>query len=245
MSLPITIPYTFATQSGSIPLSQIDGNFTTVSNAINGIGNGTNALANANITGGTITNVTITGLASVLSVANGGTGVANLTANAVVIGNGTGSVTVVAPGSSGNVLTSDGNVWISQAGNYPPVANNAGKVLQTDGSTVSWSTNSAVRARASFTNGTTIPAIVGTAVNVSTITRFSSGRYDVTFSANLTSNNYQVIATISNNDGSTTNNDRVVQIQSKTVSGFRLYCYTPTIGVSDVIGADFVVFGGF
>jgi hypothetical protein len=38
-----------------------------------------------------------------------------LTANSVVVGNGTSQVTVVAPGTSGNVLTSNGTNWISQA----------------------------------------------------------------------------------------------------------------------------------
>jgi hypothetical protein len=59
MSLPITVTYTFATATSSIPLSQLDSNFTTVVNAINGIGNGTNSLANVSITGGSIDNVAI------------------------------------------------------------------------------------------------------------------------------------------------------------------------------------------
>jgi hypothetical protein len=41
MALPITIPYTFANATSSIPLSNLDADFTTVVNAINGIGNGT------------------------------------------------------------------------------------------------------------------------------------------------------------------------------------------------------------
>jgi hypothetical protein len=61
MTLPITIPYTFANATSSIPLSQLDSDFTTVSNAINGIGNGTNSLSNVSITGGTIANVTQSG----------------------------------------------------------------------------------------------------------------------------------------------------------------------------------------
>lgn len=53
MALPISVTYTFATATGTIPLSQLDDNFTTVVNAINGIGNGTNSLSNVSITGGT------------------------------------------------------------------------------------------------------------------------------------------------------------------------------------------------
>ena len=59
MALPISVTYTFATATSAIPLSQLDANFTTVVNGINGIGNGTNALSNVSITGGTIDGTTI------------------------------------------------------------------------------------------------------------------------------------------------------------------------------------------
>lgn len=39
---------------------------------------------------------------------------ANLTANNVLLGNGTGAPLVVAPGANGNVLTSNGTTWVSQ-----------------------------------------------------------------------------------------------------------------------------------
>jgi hypothetical protein len=48
-----------------------------------------------------------------LPVASGGTGLATLTANNVLIGAGTGNVTFVAPGASGNVLISNGTLWSS------------------------------------------------------------------------------------------------------------------------------------
>jgi hypothetical protein len=50
-----------------------------------------------------------------LTVANGGTGATTLAANNVILGNGTSAVQVVAPGSSGNVLTSNGTTWQSTA----------------------------------------------------------------------------------------------------------------------------------
>lgn len=50
-----------------------------------------------------------------LAVTRGGTGTGTLTANSVIIGNGTSAVTFVAPGSSGNVLQSNGTVWSSGA----------------------------------------------------------------------------------------------------------------------------------
>jgi len=50
-----------------------------------------------------------------ISVVSGGTGLETLTANSAIIGNGTSPVTFVAPGSSGNVLTSNGTNWTSAA----------------------------------------------------------------------------------------------------------------------------------
>lgn len=176
MALPISIPNTFATETNNIPLSDLDQNFTTVANAINGIGSGLEPLANVVITGGTVSNVTITantitantvstsnvtitggtitgitplavvdggtgantavdartnlsaaksgansditsltGLTTALSVPQGGTGLANVTANAVLIGGGVNAISTVLPGTSGNVLTSNGTAWTSAA----------------------------------------------------------------------------------------------------------------------------------
>ena len=57
----------------------------------------------------------LSGLTTALSVAQGGTGAASLTANNVILGNGTSTVLGVAPGTSGNVLTSNGTTWTSAA----------------------------------------------------------------------------------------------------------------------------------
>lgn len=50
-----------------------------------------------------------------LSVSKGGSGAGSFTANNVLLGNGTSAFQVVAPGSSGNVLTSNGTTWQSTA----------------------------------------------------------------------------------------------------------------------------------
>jgi len=50
-----------------------------------------------------------------LPVANGGTGASTLSANAVIIGNGTSPVQFITAGTSGNVLTSNGTNWTSAA----------------------------------------------------------------------------------------------------------------------------------
>jgi len=54
-------------------------------------------------------------LLNALTVPNGGTGRVTLPVNNVLLGNGTGSLTSVAPGNAGNVLTSIGGVWVSNA----------------------------------------------------------------------------------------------------------------------------------
>jgi hypothetical protein len=61
------------------------------------------------ITGGTITGITD------LTVADGGTGASSITANSVILGNGTSALSgnLVAPSTSGNVLTSNGTTWAS------------------------------------------------------------------------------------------------------------------------------------
>lgn len=50
-----------------------------------------------------------------IGVADGGTGATTLTANNVILGNGTSAVQFVAPGTTGNVLTSNGTTWTSAA----------------------------------------------------------------------------------------------------------------------------------
>jgi hypothetical protein len=91
-------------------------------------------------TNGTTTAVTIgtdqvVTLAQALPVASGGTGAATLTANAVLVGNGTSAVQVVAPGTSGNVLTSNGTTWQSTAlpaGGVTSLNGQTGAITNTD-----------------------------------------------------------------------------------------------------------------
>jgi hypothetical protein len=77
-------------------------------------------------TTGTAANVTGT-----VAVANGGTGTTSLTANNVVLGNGTSAVQVVAPGTNGNVLTSNGTTWVSAtpSGGVTSITGTANQVI--------------------------------------------------------------------------------------------------------------------
>jgi hypothetical protein len=86
-------------------------------------------------TSGTLTNATglplTTGVTGTLPVANGGTGATTLTANNVILGNGTSAVQVVAPSTAGNVLTSNGTTWSSTAPAFVTSANNTFTGTQT------------------------------------------------------------------------------------------------------------------
>lgn len=80
----------------------------------------------ATFSGANITNLNASAVSSgTLPVARGGTGATTLNSAAVIIGNGTSAPTFVAPGSSGNVLTSNGTAWTSVAA----AAFDAGTVL--------------------------------------------------------------------------------------------------------------------
>ena len=69
-----------------------------------------------------ITAISITGLTTPLTVAQGGIGAATLTLNNVLLGNGTSAPLSVAPGTAANVLTSNGTTWTSSA----PAASSGG-----------------------------------------------------------------------------------------------------------------------
>lgn len=161
-----------------------------------------NIVYNGSVFGSTMTDVTIvngtvTSMASPIPVAAGGTGAATLTSKSVLVGNGTSAVTGVAPGTSGNVLLSNGTDWVSTANRaVPSVTGNAGRLLYTDGSTPSWSSDSTVRARATILTPSGTPAFQTGAVNGSTVTRSATGVFPVTFTSALTSANYQVLITL-------------------------------------------------
>ena len=109
-------------------------------------------IATADLADGAVTDAKIAGMAGskvsgnitgnaanvtgTVAVANGGTGAATLTANNVLLGNGSSALQAVAPGTSGNVLTSNGTTWASTApsgGGLPTSGNTAGDMLYWNG----------------------------------------------------------------------------------------------------------------
>jgi hypothetical protein len=99
--------------------TEVGGTVTSVggTGTVNGITLTGTVTSSGNLTlGGTLANVDLTSqVTGTLPVANGGTGATSLTANYVILGNGTSAVQTVAPSTSGNVLTSNGTTWESTA----------------------------------------------------------------------------------------------------------------------------------
>ena len=83
----------------------------TATAGFSGNGAGLTSINASNVSSGTLATARL----PTVPVANGGTGLATLTANNVLIGNGTGNVAFVAPGTNGNILTSNGTAWTSAA----------------------------------------------------------------------------------------------------------------------------------
>lgn len=80
---------------------------------------------------------------AIIDVPHGGTGRTSLTANNVLLGNGTSPINFVAPGTSGNVLTSNGTTWNSTA--LPVIPANVSSIdFGTTGLTPSTATTGAV-----------------------------------------------------------------------------------------------------
>ena len=132
----------------------------------------TPTISTPDITGGTITGITD------LTVADGGTGVSTITANAVVLGNGTSAIQTVAPSTSGNVLTSNGTTWTSTAPAAVGVGQTWQSVSRTAGTTYTNSTGKPICFLMSFgtssganeiitltIGGTAIPFIQGILVS--------------------------------------------------------------------------------
>jgi hypothetical protein len=164
----------------------------------------------------TLTNATglpiVAGTTGTLSVARGGTGATTLTANNVLLGNGTSAPLTVAPSTSGNVLTSNGTTWTSAAAPSPTIASTAEAGAGTN------NTNfiTPLRMREGFNASGTAPVYAcrawvnfngtGTVAirnsgNVSSLTDHGTGDYSINYTTAITSDNAPTVT--SSNDAGT------------------------------------------
>jgi len=111
MSLPVTLPYTIGSLSGLVPASDLDANYNALTEAINGINNGTNPLTGVSVTGGTWAG-------SPIGVSYGGTGRTSAPTNGqLLIGNGTGyTLSTISAGSGITVTNTSGGISIAVSG---------------------------------------------------------------------------------------------------------------------------------
>jgi hypothetical protein len=107
---------------------------------VNGITLTGTVTSSGNLTlGGTLSGVSLaTQVTGTLPVANGGTGATSLTANNVILGNGTSAPLFVAPGTDGNILTASGGTWVSAAAAPSQIYPGAGIAVSTG---TAWATS--------------------------------------------------------------------------------------------------------
>jgi len=123
---------------------------------------GTQTLTNKtiNASNNTLTNVSLTtAVTGTLPAANGGTGRTTLTANNLLVGNGTGTVNFIAPSTSGNILRSSGTAWQSVA----PIATEAEAATGTNNT--QYMTPLRVAQAAKIQSGTSVASTSGTAID--------------------------------------------------------------------------------
>jgi hypothetical protein len=152
-----------------------------------------------------------TDVTGTLPVGNGGTGQTSLTSNNVILGNGGSAVQFVAPGTTGNVLTSDGTTWQSTApaggGSLILVSTATGSsTTQVDLTSGLTSTYPVYKLYVNFTNSSSTDMVVQFYINSSLITS-PSGYYRTSFLANAgatwsnTSNSGAAAVSFANNSG--------------------------------------------
>jgi hypothetical protein len=164
--MPVSIAYTFGTATGSIPLTQLDANFLTLQNGINGMLDGsTQTFTNIVTSGGTIGGTTVWSAATIAAT-RGGTGVATYTTGDILYASAANTLSKLPVGSTGQVLT--------VAGGIPSWGSPASGTITNNTTPISGGTAGAVLANSANTVGQILPGTSGN-VLLSNGTAWSSG----------------------------------------------------------------------
>jgi hypothetical protein len=161
------------------------------------ITSGTSNIANVNVTNVTVTNLTATlanvttlnvasafitsanigtlALTNALTVSSGGTGQVTFPANSVLLGNGTGGIATVAPGNVGNVLTSIGGAWVSNAVSSTAAAGSNTQVQYNNSGALAGSANLTFNGTTLTANTLNLTNALGTTYGGTGLTSFTSG----------------------------------------------------------------------
>jgi hypothetical protein len=149
------------------------------------------------------------GLNGIVPVANGGSGRSTLTANNVILGNGTSAVGLVAPGTSGNALISNGTTWSSGG---------ITKLSTASGSAPSFS----ARAWGYFI-GSSSPSVTGG--NISSVGYGGvPGVYNVNFATSMQDANYAVTVTSTYSGGGNNPFHNAITQSAVQTNQFQLVC---------------------
>lgn len=152
----------------------------------------------------------------------------------------------LAAGTADYVLTTQGAganpTWKSAASvALPTQSGNSGKLLQSDGSSASWSGDSSVRARAAISSIGSSNTIGTGAVNVASCTVPVTGSVRVNFTTPLASTNYQVMCNIATSGG--------FGLCVTSITKNTDYCIIAFIDLSSTArtpsAIDVVVYGGY
>lgn len=149
------------------------------------------------------------------------------------------------PSTAGYVLTTqntDPPQWVSaESVALPSQSSKSDYLLTTNGTSASWSGNSTVRARCTFSGGGS-PAVAAGSVNVSGVVRNSAGVYTISFTSALASSNYQVFVTA---EDSTFIGYITCNAGNKATGSFSIFCRHSNGTAVDSNNYDVIVFGGF
>lgn len=146
----------------------------------------------------------------------------------------------------GASTASDGQVYVangSGSGTWedrlPTMFGKSRYQLTNDGTSESWSSNSTVSCRGKVTVSGISPTLVADSVNVSSVTRLSTGKYQITFTTAMSNANYVPVVMTKTSGGATP-----ASYSNESTSSIQVDFYLYNGVLYDPPGFSFVIYGG-